>query len=133
MPFYYECDAHVWKLGSSLGKGPKGILYDGGSTWICLEREFVSYISNEKDDELIDGLKKQLNYVPVSSEIFFPTALRNSKFCSTWVSHNIHTKNWKRKYLGCNCQHSDVSDWCGCSPNGKTLLLKIKRISYIVS
>ena len=136
MPFFYECDAHLWKLGS-LGIAPMGgVQYDGGSTWMCLERNFVSYIAkdNEKDDdELIGGLKKLLNYVPVGSEIFFQTALRNSKFCSTYVNHNIHTKNWKRKSLGCNCRHNDVSDWCGCSPNGINRILNTKRIKYIVS
>ena len=124
---FYECDAHLWKLGT-VGEEPKGIVYDGGSTWLCLEREFISYIANDKeeDDELIDGLKKLLNYFPVSSELFFQTALRNSKFCSSYVDHAIHIKNWSKKSIRCNCEHNDVSDYCGCSPNGKTFKMKHK-------
>jgi protein xylosyltransferase len=119
MSFFYECDAHLWKLGD-LGEAPKGIQYDGGSTWVCLERKFVSYIATdkEKDDELIGGLKKMLKYHPVSSELFFQIALRNSEFCSSYVNHHIHAINWKQKCFGCNWQHKDVADWCGCSPNG---------------
>lgn len=28
--------------------------------------------------------------------------------------------NWIRR-LGCKCQHKNVVDWCGCSPNVFTL------------
>lgn len=42
--------------------------------------------------------------------------LGNSEFCSTIVNNNLRVTNWNRK-KGCKCQHKNVVDWCGCSPN----------------
>lgn len=47
---------------------------------------------------------------------FFHTLLHNSHFCDKWMENNLHVTNWNRK-RGCKCQHKNVVDWCGCSPN----------------
>ena len=112
---FFECENHMWRLGGR--KLPQGIQIDGGSDWVCLNKEFVSYVVNG-DDELIKGLRKIFTYTLLPAESFFHTTLRNSKFCSTYVNNNLHLTNWKRN-IGCKCQHKNVVDWCGCSPNGK--------------
>lgn len=32
------------------------------------------------------------------------------------MNNNLKVTNWNRK-KGCQCQHKNVVDWCGCSPN----------------
>lgn len=89
---------------------------DGGSDWIALSRRFIEYVANPEPDDLITGLLKIFKHTLLPAESFFHTALRNSKFCDTYVDNNLHVTNWKRK-LGCKCQYKHVVDWCGCSPN----------------
>lgn len=110
---FIECDTHMWRVGER--KLPRGIVIDGGSDWIALSPEFVSYVVG-KQDELLAGLDTIFQHTLLPAESFFHTALRNSHFCNTYVDNNLHVTNWKRK-LGCKCQYKHVVDWCGCSPN----------------
>lgn len=110
---FIECETHMWRVGER--KLPRGIIIDGGSDWIALSPEFVSYIIGEKD-ELLAGLDIVFQHTLLPAESFFHTVLRNSHFCNTYVDNNLHVTNWKRK-LGCKCQYKHVVDWCGCSPN----------------
>lgn len=110
---FIECDTHMWRVGER--KLPRGIVIDGGSDWIALSPEFVSYIIG-KQDQLLAGLDVIFRHTLLPAESFFHTVLRNSHFCESYVDNNLHVTNWKRK-LGCKCQHKHVVDWCGCSPN----------------
>lgn len=109
---FVECDTHMWRVGDRTL--PDGIQIDGGSDWIALSRSFVQYVTS--DDELIRGLLRVFHHTLLPAESFFHTALRNSKFCDSYVDNNLHVTNWKRR-LGCKCQYKHVVDWCGCSPN----------------
>ncbi|KAG5670975.1 hypothetical protein PVAND_001203 [Polypedilum vanderplanki] len=111
---FVECDTHMWRIGDR--NLPDGIQIDGGSDWICLSRKFVSYVTAEIRDDLIEGLLKIFQHTLLPAESFFHTAIRNSLFCDTYVDNNLHITNWKRK-LGCKCQYRHICDWCGCSPN----------------
>lgn len=111
---FVECDTHMWRTGDRFL--PHGVQIDGGSDWVALSRNFVTYITSDHKDELIRGLLKVFNHTLLPAESFFHTALRNSIFCNTYVDNNLHVTNWKRR-LGCKCQYKHVVDWCGCSPN----------------
>ena len=110
---FYECDTHMWRLGPRTL--PVGVQIDGGSDWICLNREFVTYVLHSQDDLLV-GLKKIFSHTLLPAESFFHTVLRNSHHCPSYIDNNLHLTNWKRK-IGCKCQYKAVVDWCGCSPN----------------
>jgi len=110
---FYECDTHMWRLGPRTL--PKGVQIDGGSDWICLNRQFATYVI-QSQDELVVGLKKVFSHTLLPAESFFHTVLRNSEFCMTYIDNNLHLTNWKRKQ-GCKCQYKAIVDWCGCSPN----------------
>ncbi|XP_037544373.1 xylosyltransferase 1 [Nematolebias whitei] len=110
---FYECDTHMWRLGDR--KIPEGIAVDGGSDWFLLNRPFVDYVVNSKD-ELVGGLKRFYGYTLLPAESFFHTVLENSVLCETMVDNNLRLTNWNRK-LGCKCQYKHIVDWCGCSPN----------------
>ena len=110
---FAECDNHMFRVGNRAL--PAGIQVDGGSDWICLHREFARYVVDGADDLML-GLRKVFEYSLLPAEAFFHMALRNSRFCGTTVNNNLHLTNWKRKQ-GCKCQHKNVVDWCGCSPN----------------
>jgi protein xylosyltransferase len=110
---FHECDTHMWRLGGrSL---PLGVQIDGGSDWICLNRDFARYVVRS-EDELVTGLKTLFSYTLLPAESFFHTVLRNSAYCTTYIDNNLHLTNWKRKQ-GCKCQYKAIVDWCGCSPN----------------
>lgn len=111
---FVECDTHMWRIGDR--KLPWGVQIDGGSDWVALSHNFVSYVANSHPDELVAGLIVLFKYTLLPAESFFHTVLRNSVFCNTYVDNNLHVTNWKRK-LGCKCQYKHVVDWCGCSPN----------------
>ena len=110
---FYECDHHMYRLGPRTL--PMGIKYDGGSDWFCLSKAFIEYILQEKD-ALLNGLFSLYNYTLLPAESFFHIALKNSQFCSTYNNNNLRSTNWRRA-IGCQCQHKNVVDWCGCSPN----------------
>ena len=111
---FYECDHHMYRLGSR--QLPTGIKYDGGSDWFCLSKSFIQYILEQEKDALLNGLFKLYNYTLLPAESFFHIVLKNSRFCSTYNNNNLRSTNWKRA-IGCQCQHKNVVDWCGCSPN----------------
>ncbi|KAK7082661.1 Xylosyltransferase 2 [Halocaridina rubra] len=113
---FLECETHMWRIGER--RLPFGIRVDGGSDWLCLNRKFVDYVVNSRD-QLVRGLKKIYSYTLLPAESFFHTVLRNSEFCQTFTDNNLHVTNWKRK-LGCKCQYKHIVDWCGCSPNDFT-------------
>lgn len=102
---FVECDTHMWRIGDRIL--PDGIQIDGGSDWVCLSRKFVSYVTDENKDILIDGLLKIFHYTLLPAESFFHTAIRNSIFCDTYIDNNLHLTNWKRK-LGCKCQYRHI-------------------------
>ncbi|XP_064639668.1 xylosyltransferase oxt-like [Lineus longissimus] len=110
---FIECDTHMWRLSDRTLPG--GILLDGGSDWIALNRKFIQYILSD-GNPLILGLKQVFKYTLLPAEAFFHTLLHNSEFCDTVVDNNLHLTNWRRKQ-GCKCQYKHVVDWCGCSPN----------------
>nr|XP_045618170.1 xylosyltransferase oxt-like [Procambarus clarkii] len=110
---FLECETHMWRIGER--RLPLGIRVDGGSDWLCLNRDFVEYVVNSQD-QLVKGLKKVYSYTLLPAESFFHTVLRNSRFCQSFTDNNLHVTNWKRK-LGCKCQYKHIVDWCGCSPN----------------
>lgn len=112
---FVECDTHMWRIGDR--DLPHGVQIDGGSDWVGLSRPFVRYVTSyDGEDELITGLLRIFHHTLLPAESFFHTALRNSRFCNTYVDNNLHVTNWKRR-LGCKCQYKHVVDWCGCSPN----------------
>ncbi|XP_007543459.1 xylosyltransferase 1 [Poecilia formosa] len=110
---FYECDTHMWRLGDR--KIPEGISVDGGSDWFLLNRVFVEYVINSKDD-LVTNMKRFYAYTLLPAESFFHTVLENSAHCESMVDNNLRITNWNRK-LGCKCQYKHIVDWCGCSPN----------------
>uniref|UniRef100_A0A8C5H5X0 Xylosyltransferase 1 n=1 Tax=Gouania willdenowi TaxID=441366 RepID=A0A8C5H5X0_GOUWI len=110
---FYECDTHMWRLGDR--KIPEGISVDGGSDWFLLNRMFVEYVINSKDD-LVTNMKRFYAYTLLPAESFFHTVLENSVHCESMVDNNLRITNWNRK-LGCKCQYKHIVDWCGCSPN----------------
>ncbi|XP_043969622.1 xylosyltransferase 1 [Gambusia affinis] len=110
---FYECDTHMWRLGDR--KIPEGIAVDGGSDWFLLNRMFVEYVINSKDD-LVTSMKRFYAYTLLPAESFFHTVLENSAHCESMVDNNLRITNWNRK-LGCKCQYKHIVDWCGCSPN----------------
>ncbi|XP_034043491.1 xylosyltransferase 1 [Thalassophryne amazonica] len=110
---FYECDTHMWRLGDR--KIPEGISVDGGSDWFLLNRMFVEYVINSRDD-LVTSMKRFYAYTLLPAESFFHTVLENSAHCESMVDNNLRITNWNRK-LGCKCQYKHIVDWCGCSPN----------------
>ncbi|XP_076608009.1 xylosyltransferase 1-like isoform X2 [Chaetodon auriga] len=110
---FYECDTHMWRLGDR--KIPEGIAVDGGSDWFLVNRPFVDYVVNSRD-ELVSSMKRFYAYTLLPAESFFHTVLENSAHCETMVDNNLRLTNWNRK-LGCKCQYKHIVDWCGCSPN----------------
>ena len=48
---------------------------DGGSDWICLNREFSTYVV-ESGDGLMTGLRQFFNYTLLPAESFFHTVLQ---------------------------------------------------------
>ncbi|KAG7263234.1 hypothetical protein CRUP_001503 [Coryphaenoides rupestris] len=110
---FFECDTHMWRLGDR--KIPEGVSVDGGSDWFLLNRMFVEYVINSKDD-LVSSMKRFYAYTLLPAESFFHTVLENSAHCESMVDNNLRITNWNRK-LGCKCQYKHIVDWCGCSPN----------------
>ncbi|XP_062613310.1 LOW QUALITY PROTEIN: xylosyltransferase oxt-like [Saccostrea cucullata] len=110
---FLQCDHHLWRLGPRTL--PTGIQMDGGSDWVGLPRQFCEFVTTS-EDKLLTGLKKLYKYTLLPVESFFHTLLHNSHYCDKWMENNLHVTNWDRK-RGCKCQHKNVVDWCGCSPN----------------
>lgn len=63
---FYECDTHMWRLGDR--KIPEGIAVDGGSDWFLLNRAFVDYVVNSRD-ELVTRMKRFYAYTLLPAEV----------------------------------------------------------------
>lgn len=63
---FYECDTHMWRLGDR--KIPEGIAVDGGSDWFLLNRAFVDYVVNSRD-ELVSSMKQFYAYTLLPAEV----------------------------------------------------------------
>lgn len=63
---FFECDTHMWRLGDR--KIPEGISVDGGSDWFLLNRMFVDYVINSKDD-LVTNMKRFYAYTLLPAEV----------------------------------------------------------------
>lgn len=63
---FYECDTHMWRLGDR--KIPEGIVVDGGSDWFLLNRPFVDYVVNSRDD-LVTSMKRFYTYTLLPAEV----------------------------------------------------------------
>ncbi|CAF3556624.1 unnamed protein product [Rotaria socialis] len=120
---FIHCDDYMFRIGPR----PliQNIIYDGGSDWYVLNRDFVHYVTYG-NDELVNGLRHIFNYSLLPCESFFHTVLSNSEHCDTYIRNNLRLVHWNRE-RGCKCQHKKMVDWCGCSPiiyrnNDKTLL-----------
>ena len=94
----------MWK-GLYTASPPPLVLSHKG-THTCIVRDLI--------DPILHPWLPLLAPPPMQS--FFHTVLRNSPFCTSLVTTNLHIMNWKRK-LGCSCSYREVVDWCGCSPN----------------
>ncbi|RMZ98478.1 xylosyltransferase oxt [Brachionus plicatilis] len=127
---FLQCENRMWRLGDKTF--PIGIQFSGGSDWFCLNSKFVNYIIKSKES-YIENLKLFFNHSLLPSESFFHTILQNSPFCDqNYVNNHLRFVNWQRK-LGCNCQHKNVVDWCGCSPNFISLKGSIQSIKDLNS
>lgn len=113
---FYQCDNRAWHVG--FRELPLGVIYSGGSDWFALPRNFCSdmianiEIPKTLQSRLLDIYKHSL--LPVESYVH--TIALNSEYCDKILNNNLKFTNWNRK-KGCNCQHNDVVDWCGCSPS----------------
>lgn len=56
----------MWRLGDR--KIPEGISVDGGSDWFLLNRAFVEYVINSKDD-LVTSMKRFYAYTLLPAEV----------------------------------------------------------------
>lgn len=56
----------MWRLGDR--KIPDGISVDGGSDWFLLNRMFVEYVVNSKDD-LVSNMKRFYAYTLLPAEV----------------------------------------------------------------
>lgn len=119
------------------------LVYDGGSDWYVLNRDFVHYVTYG-NDQMINGLRHVFKYSLLPCEVnfilfhhrfrrwieemidfafwfcfcfqsFFHTVLSNSIYCDSYIRSNLRFVHWNRD-RGCKCQHKNVVDWCGCSP-----------------
>ncbi|CAM4976270.1 unnamed protein product [Rotaria socialis] len=106
------CDNYLYRLGHK--KFIQNIIYEFGSDWTILSRDFINYVTYG-DDELIRGLRLTFNFSALPSESFYHTAVINSVYCDKYIRHNLRMVNWDRK-RGCTCFNRDVGDLCGCSP-----------------
>ena len=63
---FHECENHLWRVGPR--PLPSGVVFDGGSDWIGLWREFA-YYAVFSQDELVTGLKKYYKYSLLPVEV----------------------------------------------------------------
>lgn len=56
----------MWRLGDR--KIPEGIAVDGGSDWFLLNRPFVDYVVNSRD-ELVSNMKRFYTYTLLPAEV----------------------------------------------------------------
>lgn len=70
---YFECDDNSQLLYIIY----LDIIYEFGSDWIILNREFMEYVTYG-DDELIRGLRYTFNYSTLPCEVYYDTKIINS-------------------------------------------------------
>ena len=70
---FHECENHVWRLGMKKAL-PSGIVYDGGSDWFGLHREFLEYVVSS-NDLLVTGMLEFSKYS------FSPLEVNNDESC----------------------------------------------------
>lgn len=63
---FIECENHMWRIGNR--EIPKGIEVDGGSDWICLNRDFSEYLVYS-DDKLLQAMKQMYTYSLLPAEV----------------------------------------------------------------
>ena len=63
---FVECDNHMWRVGDR--QLPAGIVVDGGSDWVSLNRDFCTYLITSKD-LLLSGLKQYWKYSLLPAEV----------------------------------------------------------------
>lgn len=112
---FLECEFRMWRIGRRML--PMGIDFDGGSDYVCFNREFVQFlIDSSGTDPLLIGLKPIFQNSIMTTESYFHTVLRNSKFCPSYVNNDLHLVNWHSD-RSCNCEQTkSTADWCGCRP-----------------
>ena len=64
----------MWRLGRK--KIPDGLVWGGGSDWICLTRDFSRYVLTSKDEMMI-GLKQYFTYSLLPAEVKPSIAILN--------------------------------------------------------
>lgn len=69
----------MWRVGDR--KLPAGILIDGGSDWVALHRDFVSYVVINEEDELVRGLREVFRHtlLPAEVRLYFKTPMLHQK------------------------------------------------------
>ena len=63
---FVECENRMWRIGNR--NIPKGIEVDGGSDWICLNRDFSEYLVFSKD-KLLQAMKTMYMYALLPAEV----------------------------------------------------------------
>lgn len=114
---FFQCDDRAWRLGPR--QLPLGIVYTGGSDWFALPKSFCSYIIGSiyiSKSGIPWDLLRLYRHSLLPVESYFHTIAINSEYCSKISNNNLKITNWNRK-KGCNCQHKNIVDWCGCSPS----------------
>ena len=67
----------MWRLGER--ELPKGIIVDGGSDWIALNRNFVNFLINGGNEQ-VEQFKVWFNYTLLPAESFFHTGKFEKSF-----------------------------------------------------
>ncbi|PAA74223.1 hypothetical protein BOX15_Mlig011848g2 [Macrostomum lignano] len=113
--YFVQCDNHMYFLGSR--QPIEGLLFDGGSDWLTLNREFVQFVISGLDNNhtIVTNIVEYFKYGLLPVESVFHTIAQNTELCGRVANANLRLVNWDRK-RGCRCQHLPVADWCGCSP-----------------
>ena len=60
----------MWRLGER--DLPEGVIVDGGSDWVALNRQFAEFLVNSKDKN-VEQWKLWFNYTLLPAESFFHT------------------------------------------------------------
>ena len=63
---FVECDNHMWRVGDR--QLPAGIVVDGGSDWVSLNRDFCHYLATS-NDPLLSGLTQYWKYSLLPAEV----------------------------------------------------------------
>jgi len=72
---------------------PKGLKLFGGSSYWCLTRECVEYVSQFVSER--HNVVRYFRYVDVPDELFFQTIVMNSPFRDAVINDNLRYIDWK--------------------------------------